>query len=211
LEANFKNKTEKNLFFTIPSIASIPVNLFSLYLILAKLFSSLSLSAFGGGNTILPTLEQVAVGKYHWLTSQQFVDCFSLSKAGPGPTTLIVELMGIKATGFYGNHFAFNAALIGALISVIAIFVPSSILLLVVAHFWEKWRGSPWQIAIEKALLPITCGLILASTESVAKTAIANWMTAVMALIALLLLLYTKLNPVLIMGIAGVVSWVVLR
>lgn len=186
-------------------------SLISIYLTLAKLFSSLSLSAFGGGNTILPTLEQVAVGKYHWLTSEQFVDCFSLSKAGPGPTTLIVELIGIKATGFYGNHFAVHTAMIGAFISVIAIFVPSSILLLVVAHFWEKWRGTPWQIAIEKALMPITCGLILASTESVAKTAIANWMTAVMALIALLLLLYTKLNPVLIMAIAGVVSYLIFK
>ena len=186
-------------------------NVYSIYFILAKLFSLLSLSAFGGGNTILPTLEDVAVNQYHWLTNTQFVDCFSLSKAGPGPTTLIVELIGIKATGFFGSHFSLHAALVGALISVIAIFVPSSILLLFVTHFWEKWRGTPWQVAIEKALMPITCGLILASTETVAKTAISDWMTAVMGLVALLLLLYTKLNPVFIMAVAGVVSWVILR
>ncbi|MCX6957941.1 MAG: chromate transporter [Verrucomicrobiae bacterium] len=183
----------------------------SIYFILVKLFSSLSISAFGGGNTILPTLEQVAVGKYHWLTSAQFVDCFSLSKAGPGPTTLIVELIGIKATGFCGNRFLVHAALIGALISIFSIFVPSSILLLVAAHFWEKWRGMPWQVAIEKALMPITCGLVLAATYTVAKTAIADWITGVMAFSALMLLLYTKLNPVLIMVIAGMVSWLVIR
>ncbi len=183
----------------------------SVYLSLSKLFAALSLSAFGGGNTILPTLEEVSVGQYHWLTSAQFVDCFSLSKAGPGPTTLIVELIGIKAAGFSGTHFSFQAAFFGALISVIAIFVPSSILLLIVTHFWEKWRGAPWQMAIEKALMPITCGLILASTEAVAKTAISGWMTGIMGLTALLLLLYTKLNPVLIMAIAGVVSWMVLK
>ena len=186
-------------------------SLVSIYLTLAKLFSLLSLSAFGGGNTILPTLEQVAVGKYHWLTSEQFVDCFSLSKAGPGPTTLIVELIGIKATGFCGNHFVVRAAIVGALISIFAIFIPSSIVLLVAAHFWEKWRGAPWQVAIEKALMPITCGLILAATYTVAKTAIADWITGVMAFIALMHLLYTKLNPVLIMAIAGVVSWLVVR
>ena len=84
-------------------------------------------------------------------------------------------------------------------------------LLLVAAHFWEKWRGMPWQVAIEKALMPITCGLVLAAAYTVAKTAIADWITGVMAFIALLLLLYTKLNPVLIMVIAGVVSWLVLR
>lgn len=187
------------------------MTLTSIYLILAKLFSTLSLTAFGGGNTILPTLEEAAVKQYHWLTSEQFVDCFSLSKAGPGPTTLIVELIGIKATGFFGPHFSFHAALIGALISVIAIFLPSSLVLFIVAHFWEKWRGSPWQIAIEKGLMPLTCGLILAATETVAKTAISDWMTGLMGFTALLLLLYTKLNPVLIMAIAGVVSWIVLK
>ena len=186
-------------------------SLVAIYLTLAKLFSSLSLSAFGGGNTILPTLEHVAVEKYHWMTSAQFVDCFSLSNAGPGPTTLIVELIGIKATGFCGHHFVFHAALIGAIISIFAIFIPSSIVLLVAAHFWEKLRGAPWQVAIEKALMPITCGLILASTYTVAKTAISDWLTGVMAFVALLLLLYTKLNPVLIMAIAGVVSYLVFR
>ncbi len=187
------------------------MSLTTIYLTLAKLFSALSLSAFGGGNTILPTLEEVAVNQYHWLTNTQFVDCFSLSKAGPGPTTLIVELIGIKASGFVGNHFVLHAALVGALISLIAIFVPSSIVLLVVSHFWEKWRGAPWQAAIEKALLPLTCGLILASTEAVAKTAVSNWITAVMGLVALLLLLYTKLNPVLIMALAGVISWMIVK
>lgn len=186
------------------------MTLTSIYLTLAKLFSTLSLSAFGGGNTILPTLERVAVGKYHWLSSTQFVDCFSLSKAGPGPTTLIVELIGIKAAGFFGGHFVFHAALVGAVISLVAIFIPSSLLLLFVAHFWEKWRGTPWQLAFEKALMPITCGLILASMEAVAKTAISNWMTGIMAFVALLLFLYTKLNPVLIMAIAGIVSWLIL-
>lgn len=189
------------------NLAQFPI---SIYLVLAKLLSELSLTAFGGGNTILPTLEQVAVEKYHWLTSDQFVDCFSLSKAGPGPTTLIVELIGIKATGFLGNHFVFHTALIGAIVSIVAIFVPSSIVLLVTACFWEKLRGAPWQIAIEKGLMPITCGLILAATETVTRTAISDWVTGTMAFAALLLLLYTKLNPVLIMVIAGVLSYFIL-
>ncbi len=183
-----------------------------LYLTLAELFSSLSLSAFGGGNTILPTMEQVAAGKYHWLTSEQFVDFFSLSKAAPGPTTLLVELIGMKAAGFSdGHHFLWMPAIVAALISVVAIFVPSSLLLIFVAHFWEKWRGAPWQIAAQKALMPITCGLVLASTWMVAETAINGWLTGVMAFIALLLILYTKFNPVAIMAVAGVISWLVIK
>ena len=184
----------------------------NIYLILAKLFSSLSLSAFGGGNTILPTMEQISVQKYHWLTSEQFVDFFSLSKAAPGPTTLLVELIGMKAAGFsMGNQFLWIPAITAAVVSLLAMFIPSSLLLIVVAHFWEKWRGTPWQLAVQKGLMPITCGLILASTWMVAETAITEWVTGIMAFIALFLILYTRINPVLIMAVAGFISWIVIK
>jgi len=181
-----------------------------LYLTLAKLFSSLSLSAFGGGNVVLPSMHQAAVKEYHWMTSQQFLDLFSLSEAAPGPSTLIVELIGIKAAGFSsGAHFLLMPAIIAAVISILAMFIPSSLLLLVVSHFWEKVQGHPWQIAIQKALLPVTSGLILASTVIVGKAAIDDWITGCMALLGLLIILYTKINPILIMGVAALMSWVI--
>jgi chromate transporter len=182
----------------------------NIYLILAKLFSSLSLSAFGGGNVILPAIHQAAVGTYHWMTDRQFLDLFSISKAAPGPSTLIVELVGIKAAGFPGSsHFLLIPAIVGAAISVVAIFVPSSVLLFVVAHFWERIQGKPWQITIQKALMPITTGLILSSTWIVGKTAISGWLTGGMACVALFVILRTKINPILIMGVAALVSWMV--
>ena len=181
-----------------------------LYWTLAKLFSSLSLSAFGGGNVVLPSMHQAAVKQYHWMTSQQFLDLFSLSKAAPGPSTLIVELIGIKAAGFsLGSHFLLVPAIIAAVVSVVAMFVPSSLLLLVVSHFWERVQGNPWQVAIQKALLPVTSGLILASTVIVAKAAIDGWVTGGMALLGLLIILYTKINPILIMGVAAFMSWLI--
>lgn len=182
----------------------------NIYLILAKLFSVLSLSAFGGGNVILPAIHQAAVETYHWMSDRQFLDLFSISRAAPGPSTLIVELVGIKAAGFpVGSPFLLIPAIVGGAISVVAIFVPSSLLLFVVAHFWERIQGKPWQITIQKALMPITAGLILSSTWVVGKTAISGWLTGAMGLVALLLILRTKMNPILIMGLAALLSWMV--
>ncbi|MBX9741994.1 MAG: chromate transporter [Chthoniobacterales bacterium] len=182
----------------------------SLYLVLAKIFSILSFSAFGGGNTIIPSLHEIAVVRYHWITNQEFLDLFSISKAAPGPTTLIVELIGMKATGFSaGSHGMFVPALLGAMIAVAAMFLPSSLLFLVVAHFWEKFQGKPWQLAIQKALMPITAGLILGSTWTVAQTALSGWLTGVIALLGLIIILRTKTNPILIMAVAAVVSWII--
>ncbi len=180
------------------------------YLILAKLFSVLSLSAFGGGNVIFPTIHQAAVDQYHWMTDRQFLDIFSISKAAPGPTTMLVELVGMKAVAFSpGGHFLLMPGVIAALISLFAIFIPSSLLLLLVVNIWEKVHGSPWQITIQKALMPITTGLILASTWIVAKPAVTGWITGCMALGALYVILYTKFNPVLLMFVAGFISWMI--
>jgi|LauGreStaDraftv2_3_1035109.scaffolds.fasta_scaffold167519_1 chromate transporter len=182
------------------------------YLTIAKLFSALSLSAFGGGNTVLPSMHMAAVSQYHWMTNQQFLDLFSISKAAPGPSTLIVELIALKATGFpQGSHFLFLSAVIGAVISILAMFVPSSILLLIVSSFWEKILGSPWQRTIEKALMPMTTGLILASTWIVARTAISGWVTGIIGFISLVIILKTKINPILIMLVAALLSRILLK
>ncbi|HLB34640.1 MAG: hypothetical protein A3F67_01915 [Verrucomicrobia bacterium RIFCSPHIGHO2_12_FULL_41_10] len=183
-----------------------------IYWTLLELFSALSLSAFGGGNVVLPSMHQAAVGEYHWMTDRQFVDLFSLSKAAPGPTTLIVELVGMKAAGFPpGSHFLLIPAILGAVISILAMFIPSSLLLIFVSRYWEKIHGTPWQIALQKALMPVTSGLILASTWIITKTAVSGWITGCMALVALITILTTKINPVVIMTVAGLVSWLVLR
>lgn len=182
----------------------------NLYLILAKFFALLSFSAFGGGNTILPSLHQISVVTYHWITNQEFLDLFSISKAAPGPTTLIVELIGMKATGFpQGSHGMLLPAILGAVIAVVAMFFPSSFLFLTAAHFWEKFQGAPWQLAIQKALMPITAGLILASTWTVAQTALHGWVTGLMAFVGLLLILRTKINPILLMAVAAAISWMI--
>jgi hypothetical protein len=61
------------------------------------------------------------------------------------------------------------------------------------------------------AILPISTGLILAATWIISKTSIHTIPTAIMGVIALLLMLFTKINPVLVMGVSGAISWVFLK
>ncbi len=174
---------------------------------LAALFSALSLSAFGGGKVVLPSMHQAAVVEYHWMTDQEFVDLFSISMAAPGPSMMVVSLVGLKACVGYG----FWAAILGALIATLAMFLPSSILVYVVGKCWDSWEESPWRHSVQQAILPISTGLILAATWIIAKTSIHSVPTAIMGVVALLLMLFTKINPVLMMGLAGAISWVFLR
>lgn len=173
---------------------------------LAGLFSALSLSAFGGGKVVLPSMHQAAVREYHWMTSQQFVDLFSISMAAPGPSMMVVTLVGLKACMPYGTV----AAILGALVATLAMFVPSSVLVYFAGNWWDHWKESPWRHAVMDAIMPISTGLILAATWIISKTSIHTVPTAILGVIALLLMLFTKINPVLMMAAAGAISWVFL-
>ena len=182
---------------------------------IAILFSTLSLSAFGGGKVVLPTMHHDSVqlradypfNNHQWMDDEDFVNLFSISMAAPGPSMMVVTLVGLKACLPYGTAIA----ILGALVATLAMFVPSSFLVYFGGNWWDHWKESPWRHSVMDAILPISTGLILAATWIIVKTSIHTIPTAIMGLVALLLMLFTKINPVLMMGVAGAVSWVFLR
>jgi chromate transporter len=140
------------------------------------------------------------------MTSQQFVDLFSISMAAPGPSMMVVTLVGLKACMPYGTV----AAILGALVATLAMFVPSSVLVYFAGNWWDHWKESPWRHAVMDAIMPISTGLILAATWIISKTSIHSVPTAILGVVALLLMMFTKINPVLMMAAAGAISWVFL-
>ena len=182
---------------------------------IAILFCTLSLSAFGGGKVVLPTMHHDAVqtrpdysfNNHQWMDDADFVNLFSISMAAPGPSMMVVTLVGLKACLPYGTA----VAILGALVATLAMFVPSSFLVYFAGKWWDSWEESPWRHSIMDAIMPISTGLILAATWIIAKTSIHSLPTAIMGVVALLLMLFTKINPVLMMGVAGAISWVFLR
>lgn len=181
----------------------------------AVLFCTLSLSAFGGGKVVLPTMHHDSVevrsdypfNDHQWMDDEDFVNLFSISMAAPGPSMMVVTLVGLKACLPYGAA----VAILGALVATLAMFIPSSFLVYFAGNWWDHWKESPWRHAVMDAIMPISAGLILAATWIIAKTSIHSTATAVMGVIALILMLFTKINPVLMMGAAGAISWAFLR
>ena len=60
-------------------------------------FLSLSLFSLGGGNTLLNEYHHMAVDQYCWLSSRQFADIYAIAEAAPGPSSMIVGLLGMGA------------------------------------------------------------------------------------------------------------------
>ncbi len=73
------------------------------------LFALLSMVAFGGGAGVIPDIQRAAVTSYQWLTAKEFLDLFAISRAAPGPGSMIAALVGQKAAGLAGGAVAFVA------------------------------------------------------------------------------------------------------
>ena len=104
------------------------------------LFSSLSILSIGGGNTVLPEMHHKAVNDYGWLTDKQFADVFAISQAAPGPSILIVTMIGYKAgIGATGNELF---GVLGAVLATIAMMIPAGLLVYIVSRVWEHAKNS---------------------------------------------------------------------
>ena len=104
----------------------------STYLQLAGLFASLSLLSIGGGNAVLPEMHLQAVKGHHWMTNSQFADIFSISQAAPGPSILIVTLVGYAAGLHVGDV---PGAVLGGLVATVSMILPAGIFVYVVTLF----------------------------------------------------------------------------
>lgn len=176
----------------------------STYLQLISLFGMLSLLSIGGGNAVLPEMHLRAVHGQHWLSDSQFADIFSISQTAPGPSILIVTMVGYAA----GLHISgIPTAILGGVIATAAMIVPAASLMYVVTLFWQKAQKSKWRIAVEKGFAPLTVGLILATSLVMSKAADHDWRAYLLTAACTVIFVRSKINPLIIVGIAGVIGY----
>jgi chromate transporter len=162
-------------------------------LALAVVFVPLSLLSIGGGASLLADMEHQSVAVHGWTTPRQFADLFAISRAAPGPGTMLSALIGWKAAGWAG-----------AVTATVALYLPSSLLVYGAARLWGRWRGSAWHSAVERGLAPIAAGLIVSGGIAVLRVSAggaAVWLAAVVATV--LLLRWPRLHPLALFTAGG--------
>ncbi len=176
----------------------------STYVQLIGLFGMLSLLSIGGGNVVLPEMHINAVNGRHWLTNNQFADLFSISQTAPGPSILIVSMVGygagLKVAGIPG-------AIIGGVIAMVAMVVPAAMFVYVITLIWQKAERSKLRRAVEKGFAPLTVGLILAASLVMSRAADHDWRAYTVTAVCTVIFMVTKLNPLIVVAAAGVVGY----
>ena len=125
---------------------------------IAGVFGMASLLSFGGANAIVPQLQLESVDRYAWLSDRQFADCFAIAQVTPGPSTLLVTLLGYRAGGVSG-----------ALVATLAMCIPSAIIVYIFTRFWLTSGKAKWHVALEHGMAPVGIGLVAAAGVIVAR------------------------------------------
>ena len=69
------------------------------YLTLMAVFVPFSLTSIGGGPSVFAGIQNQAVDVHHWVSAREFIDLFAISRAAPGPSSMLVTLIGWKVAG----------------------------------------------------------------------------------------------------------------
>ena len=125
-----------------------------IYWQLILVYLKIGMFGFGGGYAMLSLIQYEVVDHHHWLTLQQFTDVVAISQMTPGP-------IGINSATYVG--YAVTQSVWGAVVTTIAVCLPSFILVLLISYFFVKCKDNKYIKAAMSGLLPMSVSLIAAA------------------------------------------------
>jgi len=172
-------------------------------------FTQTAFVTFGGAYAVLAYVNQAVVNSFGWLTTQQAIDGFALAETTPGPLIMVLQNIGFIAgwnNAGEANQTIF--AIICALLTTFATFLPSFMFIFIGAPYIEKLRGNK---SLSSALLGVTAavvGVILNLAIVFGATVIfpefqMNFFALGLAIISFLALYFLKLDVLYIILFGG--------
>ena len=162
-------------------------------------FFYIGLFTIGGGQVAITLMYEPLVGG-GIISGEQFYNMVAVSESTPGP-------IGINMATYVGCELY---GVIGGILVTLATVLPSLIIILVIAKFFDKYQEKPVVKSVFTCIRPVSAGLIAVAAYEVLKIAIIqpfSFTRLGIFLIALGLLFIKKISPVFVMilgAIAGI-------
>ena len=175
--------------------------------------SFLQVGAFsvGGGYAAMPLIRSQVVEHFGWLTMDEFTNLITIAEMTPGP-------IAVNSATFVGMRLG---GILGALVATFACILPSLVIVSLLAWAYTKYRSGEAMQAVLSLLRPVVVALITSAALAILQTALltggslssgsfsVDWINAVLFVVALVLLRWKKLSPILVMMGCGVAYMVV--
>ena len=165
----------------------------ALLLALASVFLRMGAVTFGGGFVMIPLIESEVVRNNHWLTPQEFADATALGQMTPGPVLITATFIGYRVAGT-----------LGALVSTIAVFLPSFLMTIAAGSSLRRFRSNRQVQSFLRGVTPAVVGLLVAAAWSVGRAGIHTWVGLTILGLAAFAMLRFRVNPFWVILGAGV-------
>jgi chromate transporter len=149
----------------------------------------------GGGYAMIPMLQREFVNNYHWLTNKEFIDAIAIGQVTPGPLTVMNAFLGFKIGG-----------LAGALIAMVASYLPCIIIVTLVTKFYLRYKELWLVMAGFAGIKPAVVGMLAAVLIFLSQSSVTGPLTKGIAVASFALLTFTKIDPSLIIIGSGVIG-----
>ena len=169
-----------------PSRSSAAVSLWRLGLVFLEIGSVL----YGSGYVLLAFLQRHLVDDLGWLTGQQLLDAIAVGQFTPGPVFTTATFVGWQVHG-----------IAGAAIATVAIFAPSFVFVGFLGRIVPWMRRRPVARAFLSGVTVASLGLMAGVLVQLADDALTDVVTVVVAAVALVVLVRTKLNSAWLVGV----------
>lgn len=130
-----------------------------IYLTLFWTFFKIGAFTIGGGYAMLPLIQK-EVESHGWIASELVVNFVAISESTPGP-------FAVNMATYVGTEMA---GIFGAICATLGVVLPSFIIILIVAKFFQKFKTSRAVSGCMSGLKPAVIGLIGMAVISIGKT-----------------------------------------
>lgn len=187
-------------------------------------FFLIGIFTFGGGYAILSLIQTQVVTARHWISESTFTDIVAISQMTPGP-------IGINSATYVGYEVLNNAgasyfiSVLGSFTATLALVIPSFIIVLLMAKFYEKFMDNVIFEGVMSWLRPAVVGLIGAAAMiliirtswsgvpmisephfEVIKENFSDWKSWILFGTAMIASLFFKVGPITIILAGGVLG-----
>jgi chromate transporter len=154
---------------------------------LSLYFIKVGVTLFGGGFVLFAYIHNDMVSNYGWLSEKQLVDAIAVGQITPGPVSSAVTFIGFLIEG-----------LPGAILSTIALFIPSFIIVFFLGKILPKIRKTPVAQSVLDGINAGVVALIFSVGLGLLINSSINLPSMAILLIGVFLLMKYKIDPALL-------------
>lgn len=156
---------------------------------------------FGGGYAMIPLIEEEVVVNKGWISKEEFLDILVVSQSLPGALAVNTSVfLGYRIGGF-----------IGAMVALLAVILPSFLIILIIAVFFMKFRDNYYVNAAFKGITAAVPMLVLIGAISLSKGLEKNIRTLITIIVGIIALAFFNIHPVLVIIISGLYGVIFLK